>query len=278
MPSAGLRKRVEAIRGRPLPHGILGDCVEVVDATDEHELLGTEWMPLSCAGAHDWDWCPDPATPPGPSTKTFDRPGSCSAPPITIYAGATCSAIGWSYDDAVTQASETLALGEQRALEEWFMREQLCEMAQGNDLTPAAGAVSIAQGVAALEGWLAEAYGGQGVLHVPAGAAALMGCCRVVELDQGAPRTLMGNCVVLGAGYALNIGGAACTQAPDGEAWLYITGPVRVRREQPVIVPDSDSQAVRIATNDRFVLAERTFVVETACCEAAAIRVAVCPC
>jgi hypothetical protein len=262
MPPAGLRRRVEAIRGTPLPHGILGGCVEVIDVRDVHELLGTEWQPLSCADAHDWDWCPEEESPGespgGPVEKEFSRPSVCTAAPITIYAGATCGAIGWSYREAVQHARETLRMGEQRALEEWFLRDVLCPMAV--DLTPAAGAVSIAQGVAALEGWLGETYGGRGVLHVPAGAAALLGCCNLV----------------MGSGYSVNVGPPDCTQAPAGEAWLYITGPIRVRRESPVVVPGSDVESMRITTNDRFVLAERTFVVEVACCEAAGIRVTLC--
>ncbi|MFF6801132.1 cupin [Streptomyces sp. NPDC012616] len=275
MPAAGLRRRVAAIPGTPLPHGILGGCVDIIDVEDVHELLGTEWMPLSCAAAHDWEWCPEDTTTPGPAAKTFERPGTCSASPITIYAGATCSTVGWPYSEAVQHARETLRMGEQRALEEWFARDVLCPM--GIDLTSSAGAVSIAQGVAALEGWLAENYGGQGILHVPAGAAALLGCCNVVHLEDGVPRTLMGNCVIMGSGYAVNVGPPDCTQAPAGEAWLYVTGPIRVRREAPTIVPDSDAESFRIQTNDRFVLAERSFVVEVACCEAAAIRVVLCP-
>lgn len=280
IPPAGLRRRVDAIRGTPLPHGILGGCVEVVDVPDVHELLGTEWLPLSCADAHDWNWCPDEESPGdespgGPVEKAFARPQACAASPITIYAGATCTTIGWSYREAVAHAREILRMGEQRALEEWFLRDVLCPMAE--DLTPDAGAVSISQGVAALEGWLGETYGGQGVLHVPAGAAALLGCCNLVHLDGESARTLMGNCVILGSGYSVNVGPPDCTQAPAGEAWLYITGPIRVRREAPMIIPDSDRESVRITTNDRFVLAERTFVVEVACCEAAAVRVTLCP-
>ncbi|WP_019061701.1 hypothetical protein [Streptomyces prunicolor] len=277
MPAAGLRKRVDPIPGNPSPYGILGGCVEIEDVADVHELLGTEWMPLSCAAAHDWEWCPDGSSTPGPTMKTFERPGVCSASPITIYAGVTCGTVGWPYDEAVQHARETLRMGEQRALEEWFMRDVLCDMSV--DLTPGA-AVPVAQGVAALEGWLAENYGGQGLLHVPAAAAALMGCCNVVTRtrDTQCPETLMGNGVIFGAGYALNVGGADCTQAPDGEAWLYVTGPLRVRREAPAIVPGTDAESFRITTNDRFVLAERSFVIEVACCEAAAIRVSLCPC
>lgn len=273
MPSPGMRRRVEAIAGTPLPHGILSGCTEIIDVTDVHELLGTDWMPLSCSEAHDWDWCPEDP-PPTPALKAFDRVGSCTAAPVTIYAGATCNPIGWTYAEATAHAREALRMGEQRALEEFFMREVLCVI--GEDLTPAAGAVTIAQGVGALEDWLGTEYGGQGVIHVPAGAAALLGCCNVVHIDAGNARTLMGNCVIMGSGYAGNFGPPDCLPADPGEAWLYATSPLRIRREAPVIVPGTDGESVRITTNDRFVLAERGFVVEIACCRAAAVRITLC--
>lgn len=273
MPSAGLRRYVEAVPGEPLPHGILSGCTTVIDVTDPHELLGTEWRPLSCADAHDTTWCPDDDEPPV-AGKIFARPGVCSGAPVTIYAGSECSTIGWSYPEALEHARETLRMGEQRALEEWFMREFLCTV--GEDLTPAAGALSIAQGVGVLESWLGTEYGGTGVIHVPAGAAALLGCCNIVHMDGGSPRTLLGNCLILGAGYAANLGPPGCTPADPGEAWLYATSPIRVRREAPVPVPGTDSAAVDIRTNDRRVLAERGFVVEVACCRAAAVRIKLC--
>lgn len=277
MPSAGFRRRVNPIPGTPLPHGILGGCTEIIDVTDVHELLGTDWQDGSCADAHPWTWCTD--GPPLPAEKEFARPRTCSAPPITIYAGSECSALGRGQAEAVDTAREALRMGEQRALEEWVMSDLLCQLASepGLDLTPAEGPVGIAQGVAALEGWLGEAYGGVGVLHVPTGAAALLGCCNVVNMDGGPPRTLVGNCVVIGSGYGINLGPPDCTPAEPGEAWLYITGPIRIRREGMFTVPDTEAESVRITTNDRFVLAERTFVVEVACCMAAAIRVEVCP-
>lgn len=272
MPSAGLRRRVPAIPGTPLPHGILSGCTEVIDVTDPHELLGTDWQDGSCADAHPWTWCEEDA-PTGP--KEFARPRTCTAAPVTIYAGTQCNPVGRSYDEAVQHSLEALRMGEQRALEEWVMSEVFCPLAA--DLTPAAGALNIAQGVAVLEGWLGENYGGLGVLHVPAGAAALLGCCNLVHLDGGSARTLLGNCVIMGSGYGINVGPPDCLPAEAGEAWLYVTGPIRVRREGAFTVPDEDSQSVRITTNDRFVLAERTFVVELACCQAAAVRIEVCP-
>lgn len=274
MPSAGLRRLVEPIRGNPSPHGLLGPCVEVVDVTDTHELNGTELVPLSCNRARDWTWCPDPS-----GEKVFERPGLCAFDPVAIYSGYECSPIGQSYDEAVMYAREQLRMGEQRALEEWFMASVLCDLAQGNDLTPAVGPVSVAQGVASLENWLATEYGGSGIVHAPAGAAALMSCCNIVHRDEpgGCLTSLMGNGFVFGAGYGVNVGGAGCTQAEAGTGWLYATPPVRVRREAPQTIPGTDGEAVRILDNTRQVIAERTFVVELACCTAAMIRVQLCP-
>ncbi|MFC8465996.1 cupin [Streptomyces sp. NPDC057250] len=273
MPSAGLRRYVEAVPGDPLPHGLLSGCTTVIDVTDPHELLGTEWRPLSCADAHDTTWCPPDGDPDVPA-KTFARPGICTAPPVAIYAGSECSTIGWSYAEALEHATETLRMGEQRALEEWLMREVLCEIAE--DQTPDAGALSIAQGVGVLESWLGTEYGGRGVLHIPVGAGALLGCCNIAHLVDGSPETLVGNCIVLGAGYAVNVGPPDCTVADGGEAWLYATSPIRVRREPAVPVPEDDAAAVEIRTNDRRVLVERGYVVEIACCRAAAVRVRLC--
>lgn len=275
MPSAALRRYVEAVPGDPLPHGILSGCTTVIDVTDPHELLGTEWRQLSCADAHDTSWCPDDDESPGIiPQKTFSRPGICTAPPVTIYAGTECSAPGFTFSEAVQHARETLRMGEQRALEEWFIRDVLCTI--GEDLTPAAGALSIAQAVGVLEDWLGTEYGGLGVLHVPAGAGALLDHHQVVHLQDGSPRTLVGNCVILGAGYSVNAGPPDCLPADPGEAWLYATSPLRIRREPPDIVPDNDGQSVDILTNDRRALAERTFVVEIACCRAAAVRAVLC--
>jgi hypothetical protein len=98
----------------------------------------------------------------------------------------------------------------------------------------------------------------------------------IVSPLEDEPRTLMGNCLVFGAGYSVNVGPPTCTAAPAGEAWLYATGPVRIRRDVAALVPMSEGESVRARTNDRFALAESTFVVEIACCTSAAVRVTLC--
>ncbi|MFF2612369.1 cupin [Kitasatospora sp. NPDC058046] len=275
----GLRSYVEAIPGTPLPHGILGaSCTTVTDVSEEqiHELNGVEWMALGCCPVKVWT-DPCEADPPGPPPdKEFCRPETEHAAPIHIYAGAECSAPGWSYDEARAHAEASLALGEQQAVETGFWRTKLT--ANAVDLTPAAGPLSIAQGVAVLEGCLAESYGGVGTLHVPAGAAAILGCCNLLREDpaSGALRTLAGNCAIIGAGYSAENTGPGGIPAAPGTAWLYITGPLVIRRGAASVIPDRPGPSVNTRNNDRRVFVERTYVVATTC-TVCAVNVVVCP-
>jgi hypothetical protein len=284
VPSPGLRARVEAIPGTPLPHGILGGCADIIDVTDEeiHQLNGVEWMSLGCCPVRDTDWCGEEESPgeesPGPigssPQKDFCSPETEHAIPHSIYAGAVCSTMGWSYAEAVAQVRATLELGEQRAIEAAFWRDTLAPRAV--DLTPPTGPVNLAVGVAALEGCLAETYGGVGVLHVPAGAAALLGCCNILSLTNGTPATLAGNCAIIGAGYSYENSGPGGIPADPGTAWLYISGPVLVRRGPVDVIPDRAGPSIDRRYNDQRVLAERTVVVGTTC-SICAINVALCP-
>lgn len=279
--AAGMRKLVQPIPGTPLPHGILNACTTVEDVQDQHELMGVEWLALGCCPVLEWH---DPClteesageeSPGERPEKHFCRPTVEHASPITLYSGAECGALGWSYEEAVAHAKATMALGEQHGLEAAFWSGRLTTDVV--DLTPAAGPVSPAQGVAALEGCLAESYGGQGILHVPAGVAALLGCCNVLTENPatGSLRTLAGNCAIIGAGYSAQNTGPGGIPAEPGTAWLYITGPVHIRRGPLDVIPDR-SASVNIRTNDRRVLVERTYVVGTTC-TVCAVQVVTCP-
>ncbi|WP_225847030.1 cupin [Streptomyces sp. HPF1205] len=265
-------KAVEAIPGKPLPHGILGGCADIRDVTDVHELLGVEWLALGCCPVNVWhDPCLDDEESPGdespgePARKEFCRPRAEHAEPITVYAGAECSALGSTYAEARAHAQASLLLGEQGAVEAGFWTNTLAMAAA--DLTPREGPVHIAEGVARLEAFLAETYGGQGVLHVPTGGAALLSCYNLVHQDQatGTLRTLAGNGVVVGAGYSAMNTGPGNLPAPPGTTWLYATGPLVIRRGPAETLPDQPGPSVNTGINDRRVLVERTYVVATTC-------------
>ncbi|MEI5526818.1 cupin [Streptomyces brasiliscabiei] len=279
--AAAMRKRVEPIPGTPLPHGILNTCTTVVDVEDIHELMGVEWMALGCCPVRQWeDPClteesPGEESPGEAPQKEFCRPEFEHATPITLYAGSECSTLGWTHEEAVAHARATMDLGEQQGLEAAFWNSRLTTDVE--DLTPPDGPLTVAQGVALLEGCLAEAYGGVGVLHVPAGAAALLGCCNLLHEDPatGSLRTLAGNCAVIGAGYSAMNTGPGGIPAEPGTTWLYITGPVHIRRGPLDVIPNR-SASVNIRTNDRRILLERTYVVGTTC-TVCAVQVVVYP-
>lgn len=282
---AGFRMVVPPIIGDPSPHGLLGGCVPVVTATDLHHLNGTSLLPSSCATAHAWFDCPDPASGwTNPAAKTFDRPEQCDFEPVTAYAGFECSAIGMSYSEAQAAAIDQLVRGEQFTLEEHFMTRWLADANHTVDLTPVAGAVHIVNGIGILEDWLARTYGGQGLIHAPVGTASLLSMHSAIDFatEETCPRTLAGNSVVLGAGYTANVGPAVPPvpppTAPAGEAWLYVTPPMRIRRDDRVMVTQNPAQGVNTVNNDQRALAETTFVPEVACCMAAAVRVSLSAC
>lgn len=280
MPDVGLRKRVEAVPGNPSPHGLLGGCIPVVDPDDPHELNGTDVPTAACTGTGAWQDCPADPEDGGfvnPPFKEFDRLDFISFEPVTVYKGITCSTFGMSFEEGQTYALEQLRLGEQVTLETFFMSRWLCTNAAANDLTPMSGPLSVVQGVGALENWLAVNYSGTGVIHAPAGVGAMFSRDRVVPCcTDGCPTTLMGNSVVLGAGYSANLGGATCVVAAPGTAWLYITPAMRIRRDPPHLVLNAESQAVDYVRNDRYALAEATSVIEVACDAAAMVLVTLC--
>lgn len=285
MPNAGMRALVPPIQGEPSPHGLLGGCVEVVTTTNVHELNGTDMRSTACNTAHPWQDCPDPAGGwTNPVSKPFDRVGFCTFEPVTALAGAECSTFGITQAEAEAIALEQLRLGEQFVLEEWFMRRGLSWMAATHDLTPGAGAVHIVNGIGLLETWLATNYGGQGVIHAPVGTASLLSMHTQIDLvtEETCPTTLAGNSVILGNGYSVNVGPVAQpgagTPAPAGEAWLYITPPMRIRRDARFLSQSGEVQSVNTTVNDRRTMAETTFIPEVACCKAAAVRVSLSAC
>ncbi len=283
MPNAGFRALVPPIYGEPSPHGLLGGCIPVVTSTDRHQLMGTDLLPAGCGPANPWVDCP-PDDYDNPAAKVFDRPEACSFEPVTAYAGIECSTIGMSFEELREAAVQQLVRGEQQVLEAFFMARWLADDTHTTDLTPGAGAVHIVNGVGLLETWLSTNYGGGGVIHAPIGTAALMSQNFIVPFPGGesCPETLAGNNVVLGGGYSANLGPATFpappVPAPEGEAWLYITPPMRIRRDVRSTPQRSVAQGINTSINDLLVLAESTFVAEVACCRAAAVRVTLSAC
>lgn len=273
MPNPGMRAMVPPVATEPNPRGLLGDCVDQVTTTDMHELNGTESVSGACIPASAWQDCPA-GTWTNPAEKVFNRPDAVASDPITAYVGVECSTFGITQAEAEAMALDSLRRGEQVVAEDFFLRQVLCPLA--TDVTPADGAVSPLLGVALLEEWLVAQSGGPGLIHAGTAAGVLLGASDALcGCAEDCPSSLAGSSLVVGGGYGRGLGGEDCEPPAAGEAWLYITPPVRVRRDARHLVPSGQTGSVNRTTNDRRVLAETTFVTEMACPVVGAIRVAI---
>ncbi|NDL58635.1 cupin [Phytoactinopolyspora mesophila] len=296
-----ITKLVDGPVSTPLPFGLLS-VATVVDVDDVHEMLGVSWMDTTCGQAFTWDdecigdespvYPESPESPESPgapespfdTAKQFNRPSDRSADAINVYYGHECSTMGESFNEARSAARQGLLLGEQRALEEAVLVDILATGGDGqipvHDLTPAGDApLGVVQALAYLENQLAIDFGGTGVIHVPPGLSAFFSRFHLAHREGQRKITEMGHRVAFGAGYGSANIGPDGQPAPPGQAWIYATGPMIVRREPASLVPDDDSAAIDIRTNARMVLAERSFVVQVACVvEAIRVDISCCGC
>lgn len=259
MPTTLGRKRVEAVPGKALPHGLL-QAANLVPIEDVHVEMGVDWQPLACAVASTTGWCPpDPGDP--EREKSFNRVADQSVEPVTVFAGVECAVPGWTFDEAVERARSILNVGEQAALEQWVWENVLAGAA--TDVSAEVGDTSVTGRLAELEKALAGVYSGTGVVHVPVVLASFMQTMGLVVREGQKLRTVTGHAISIGAGYPATAPNG--DDPPAGEAWMYISGPVTVRQGEARVAPDGDAAAINTSTNDRFVLAERTNVVQVEC-------------
>lgn len=293
-----MRVAVDSPSAVPLPYGLLSTATEIIDATDPHEMAGVNWLSSLCGEAGITDWCPpDSESPgevspssPGPGEKHFNKPEAETAPDVIVYYGEECSATGYDYSVSRRNVEIGLEIGKNKALEQWFLHEILsprainvCESEESPGESPAdMSARKLPVALAAVESALAERFGGQGVIHVPVGAASLFGSNRLIIEDNQGYHTWLGHRVALGVGYQDNIGPHDSEgnpiPAPAGQTWIYATGPIVIRTDETIISPPDSSQSFSMKTNDRRVIAEKPYVVQTTCAIVACLADISCSC
>jgi hypothetical protein len=181
--------------------------------------------------------------------------------PFAVYKMTECLDF---HDDDTAWARRSLELGEAHAVESGFMQAVLAQPTtdQPNGTT----AVSLVNGIAILEGYAADVYGGVPIIHMPRSVATRALAADALDVDLNyIVSTKQGALVANGGGYSLNLGPDG-SPAPAGQAWLYVTGMVTLTRG-PV-------QAHRVldTTNDNQVaLAERVYVPAVDCFTAAVL-------
>lgn len=222
--------------------------------------------------------------------------------PFVIAAWTPCSPVGYgdNLEDLRTATDSALTNGEGRALERlvWTgatstgvaVYPHLAEdtavtgspwnagtgagnrpQRQSAATTVTSAAVDVVEAVGLLEAYLAECYGGEGVIHVPRQALAHLGAYNLVDREGQQLRTLGGNIVAAYSAprQSLSPAGAA---AAAGEAWFYATGTAYVWRSpiQHNAAATSEFLNVAGARNDTYYVAYRTYAMSWDCCHLAA--------
>lgn len=190
------------------------------------------------------------------------------ADPFTLYTIFECAPVGVDLED---RAARAMRSGEQRAVEQ-AVAERLAVAEDAVDLSDG-GTFHPAEALAMLEKYAAENYGGVPVIHSPRNVTSLLSD-RIARYGARL-ETVQGALIASGGGYhslrgpALNIGDPASTQgAGFGEAWMYVTGQVVVRRA-PTVDATPMTMSRTPATNVARVLAERPYAVSWECVTAA---------
>lgn len=278
-------------RFTPLRYGLLSAADEVPDS-DAHWRQGTVLqgdlcaVPLAVTGGP----CKASGITKVPSVSGIP---STAAQPFSVYAWINCAPVGHGDDlsDLVDRTHQLLTNGEGRAVEGVFWsgvaangtvyphlaaNAQVMATAMGAmsvELQSAATVVSGApltpvQALSVLEGQLATCYGGEGIIHVPAGAIALLSNLGMIYAEGAVLRTRLGNKV---AAYASgNRQGPTGANPGAGLAWWYATGQVVFRRSGIKDLGQRPAEFVGRADNSTVFVSERTYVLDWDCCHLAA--------
>lgn len=222
-----------------------------------------------CSGAVNVSFTVEVAEP--TDTKAFSDSTFVFGDPFIVYDGRICP----SYSEAqlLDSARNRLAISEQRQVEQMFWRgPNLPSLTDSSTVVLNRNASGIGQpvspltAIALLEGCLADRYLGVGLIHAPRWTAGLFNREMQIAYELGtAPilRTPIGTGWVFGAGYPGTgpQGQPAPTATPaPGQAWIYATGQVVIRRS-PVIANAARDRVTGCVT----ALAERSVVLGIQC-------------
>lgn len=188
--------------------------------------------------------------------------------PLTVYVTETCSSpYIRSPEDfraralAVFAAVESAAVAAEFETGVWVPDNP--HLGDTNlDVLNGGVATTLADGIAQLEDAIAGTHR-QGVIHITAGTAFALSATagsEVLHWEGGKLYTINGNLVIPDFGYT--------GVAPEGESanvgsevWAYATGPVEtLRTSQPIIIPDTISEALDRLNNTVEYRAERYYI------------------
>lgn len=256
---------VEGPPFEPYRYGLLS-AVDVLDGSGRWELGGVVYATVGCEeSGGEWDTlCPtDPPPPPPPPTKNLTvGVDNVEGKPFILYDSVACHPhSGRTEQEIADLARLRHDVGEQRKLERrfWAWLRANATVVNPEPVT----AVSMCDGLGELEQRVAAENGGIGVFH--AARPLITGARRhdFARHREGFPDRLVSagdNVWVFGAGYDRFGPGEDGTEAPAGQAWIYATGPLVLRRSEMFTNSVFDQRR-----NERRTVAERSYVLTAEC-------------
>lgn len=178
--------------------------------------------------------------------------------PFSVYAGVTCSVVGYTEEYILSRARAILKLGWQHGAEQalWSGAGSSAPALTSAGTTAATG-VSMTAAVGALEKYMGANYLGTAVIHAPRDAAAYLAEAHQIFERGNQLQTALGSQFVFGGGYPNTAPGGGAAGA--NTIWMYATGLLTARRAEPFINGDLGASLNR-ATNVQNVFAEQPTV------------------
>jgi hypothetical protein len=183
---------------------------------------------------------------------------------FTLYVPVSCTSAGMSPAEFAEKAGRVLevtqAYGVEKALAAGVagLNNPFLSDANMTDLTPGGGAVSARVGISYLEEALAATARG-GMIHVTPAVLDALQPVRVTDDPTVPLYTGAGTPIAVGAGYG-DITPADESAPAATEDWIFVSGPVEVRIDDTVDLPDF-SEALDRVNNDVTYRAEKVAVV-----------------
>jgi hypothetical protein len=264
------------------PRVSLLSSADLITDPDGRWEAGYGYSPEGCGEGGIGLICPAPNT----IKEACPNPAITAFNPYYVYAADKCST--WSYRerDFYGRAQRKLAVVESWYLENELMTDSL-NLGNSPIIDPAAvvvtaGAVSAINGLAAIEGAIADCSRGTGrmMIHVRPEILVLLAHNNGIRREGNVWLTPLDNIVVPGRGYP----GTGPTGQPIGSSeWIYATSMVQIRRGKLVLTPEQEEKtadnpqgipaaAIDRRHNDIMVIAERIVSAawDPTCCHLAA--------
>lgn len=221
----------------------------IVTPADPHAFVGINWLSVGCGQV---SVTGDPCVVDAPAALAVNVPDCVvmNYEPFVVYTYSDMGFIGRGGDgsDAVDAAEAQLLAGEQFGVEDVLWG--LIDAAVTSEV--AIASANFRQGLAVVEQDLAEAYGGQGVIHMSRFTASMLTDLRV---EGGRLVSPLGTPIVAGGGYDAALAGSVPTSVK-----MFGTGPLVLLGSTVESYP-----ALNPATNQQATLAQRQYVVGWDC-------------